>query len=185
MTETAKVISFYRPNEKYGELSNFWEHHTPLIWHEMRVSTSEHIFQAKKYIYEGASPLSIKYGEVILRTNTPYKAKILANMEIGHRYTWRKVLNETIMDFKSRGLRKFRPDWHKIKLDEMFNVLQLKFQQDSHCRKVLLDTGSETEIQESTPTDEYWGTGRSGNGPNHLGKLLVKLRTQLLEEENE
>ncbi len=32
---------------------------------------------------------------------------------------------------------------------------------------------------EHTENDSYWGDGRNGQGKNRLGKLLMKLRTEL------
>ncbi|WP_443057591.1 hypothetical protein [Streptomyces sp. IBSBF 2806] len=35
---------------------------------------------------------------------------------------------------------------------------------------------------ENTTTDHYWGRGRTGNGKNMLGRILVRTRTQLRSE---
>ena len=36
------------------------------------------------------------------------------------------------------------------------------------------------DVVEAAPHDFFWGRGVDGSGSNHLGALLVRLRTQLL-----
>src|SRR5277367_441414 len=68
-----------------------------------------------------------------------------------------------------------RPDWADVKLNVMRSALRYKF--DAHLALVslLLSTGDE-EIIEQTTDDIYWGCGTRRNGMNMLGKLLVELR---------
>lgn len=39
------------------------------------------------------------------------------------------------------------------------------------------------EIVEDSPIDSYWGCGADGLGKNMLGKLLMKLREELKNEQ--
>ena len=173
-----KVIKFSSGTGEYGELSNFWRHSHPLQVGGLYFTTSEHLYQSKKYIYPGASPLAVEYGKQIASASTPYKAKILANMKKGGGYTWRIALNSVIAQYEKRGVV-MRPDWEQVKKEEMHNVLRTKFSQDKHCRSVLLSTQG-FELVEHSPHDSFWGDGGDGSGQNQLGKLLVTLREEIV-----
>lgn len=69
-----------------------------------------------------------------------------------------------------------RKDWDDIKLQVMEDLLRLKFQ-DKDLLKKLLATGTEELIEGNTWNDRFWGVC-GGNGENHLGKLLMKIRDE-------
>jgi len=69
-------------------------------------------------------------------------------------------------------------DWEEVKDGIMLDALRLKFTQHSELKELLLSTGDE-EIIEDSPIDSYWGCGSDGEGKNMLGKLLMKLRSEL------
>ena len=80
-----------------------------------------------------------------------------------------------------------RPDWEDIKLDVMREILQSKFspleldsgKSKSKARK-LLDTGTSNLINETKfKRNLFWGT-YDGVGENHLGKLLMEIREELI-----
>lgn len=86
-------------------------------------------------------------------------------------------------DAKRYGRRvTLRPDWEKIKLDVMLELLQQKF-----CwpplREKLLATG-DAELREGNDWyDVYWGVSNlTGKGQNHLGKMLMQVRKELRKE---
>jgi ribA/ribD-fused uncharacterized protein len=68
-----------------------------------------------------------------------------------------------------------RADWDAVKLDVMRTALRHKFDSHPTLIDLLLSTGDE-EIIEQTTDDEYWGCGSSSAGVNMLGKLLMELR---------
>lgn len=57
-------------------------------------------------------------------------------------------------------------------------VLRLKFDQDPHCRQVLLSTRGH-ELVEHSRTDRFWADGGDGSGENWLGRLFVRVRDGL------
>ena len=76
-----------------------------------------------------------------------------------------------------------REDWEDVKDDIMYDVIKAKFTQNEYIKKQLLDTGDEELVEGNTWNDTYWGVDiRTGKGKNKLGKLLMKLRTELREE---
>jgi predicted NAD-dependent protein-ADP-ribosyltransferase YbiA (DUF1768 family) len=58
-------------------------------------------------------------------------------------------------------------------------LLRLKLAQHSWVRERLLATG-DAEIIEDSPKDSFWGRGPDWKGKNHLGRLWMKLRAELL-----
>ena len=71
-----------------------------------------------------------------------------------------------------------RYDWDRVKLDIMLELVRLKFR-DTQLKLLLLRTGDE-EIQEGNWWgDTFWGTV-NGKGENHLGKILMRVRSELI-----
>lgn len=60
----------------------------------------------------------------------------------------------------------------------MYNALERKFGVYPQLTDLLLSTGS-AELVEASPVDAFWGSGRDGQGKNHLGKHLMVLREHL------
>lgn len=72
---------------------------------------------------------------------------------------------------------KLRSDWEEIKLSVMETALRLKFA-DPELAKKLKATGDEELVEGNWWNDTYWGVCK-GVGENHLGKLLMKIRSEL------
>ena len=79
-------------------------------------------------------------------------------------------------------------EWHKLDKDVMREGLIAKFMQNGLLASTLKDTG-ESILYECNPHDSYWGNGTSFakfnvsqiKGQNHLGKLLVEVRSELVK----
>lgn len=63
----------------------------------------------------------------------------------------------------------------------METALQAKFSTYPVLRDLLLSTAGAVLV-EASQNDMFWGAGRSGNGENKLGLLLMQLRSQFLED---
>jgi len=74
-----------------------------------------------------------------------------------------------------------RPDWDEVKLKYMQGFVLLKFHPPL-LRDLLLCTGDAELIEGNTWGDTYWGVC-DGVGENHLGKILMGVRTMLNDEE--
>ena len=114
--------------------------------------TAEHAYQAQKF------PTSKLVQRYIRQARSPYEAKQLACMYAQHT----------------------RPDWTEVKLGIMEKILHAKIAQHAFIRDGLLSTG-DADIVENSPCDAYWGCGSDGKGENHLGKIWMKLRNDLVE----
>ena len=114
--------------------------------------TSEHYFQASKF---AGTP----HAEKIRKAPSPMKAA-----ELG----------------RTRRVR-MRKNWDSMRDNVMLEALRAKFTQHAELRTLLLSTG-ESRLIEHTENDSYWGDGGDGSGKNRLGKLLMKVRTELREK---
>jgi hypothetical protein len=141
------TIYFYNIREQYGCFSNFSPH--GFVLDELYWSTSEHYFQARKFIA------------------TPYLAKLRLV----------KTPKEAANMGRQRTLP-LRPDWEEVKDNIMRKAVFSKFSTNKDIQEILLSTGNE-ELVENSPIDYYWGCGADGSGKNMLGIVLMEVRQQL------
>lgn len=73
-----------------------------------------------------------------------------------------------------------RPDWEEVKEGIMLELLRSKFS-DPVLREKLLATGDAELIEGNNHWDRFWGVCR-GEGLNKLGKLLMRVREELNNE---
>ena len=77
-----------------------------------------------------------------------------------------------------------RDDWEKIKTDIMTDLVRQKFKHEELARK-LLATGHAELIEGNDWDDRVWGCELVNGrwlGENRLGKILMKIRTELQRE---
>jgi len=79
-----------------------------------------------------------------------------------------------------------RPGWDEIKDDVMLELLRLKFRKGTNEYNWLLETLDQELIEGNRWHDQYWGDctcsrHRNTPGKNVLGKLLMKVRSELKE----
>ena len=103
-----------------------------------------------------------------------FQASKFEGTDLYHKIRKAKTPGEAKKLGQSRGLR---PDWEKVKIKVMHRALRAKFQ-ISTFRSMLKFTGDEL-IEEVSPYDYVWGTGKDGKGKNLLGKLLMRVRTEI------
>lgn len=60
----------------------------------------------------------------------------------------------------------------------METLMRLKLEQHPDIKDVLLATG-ERGLLKVYPTDYYWGTGEDGTGNNKMGKIWMKIRSEI------
>ena len=138
---------------EYAFLSNFYN--ASCIFEEKLYPTVEHAFQAAK---------SLDHAERdwIAAAGSPGLAK-----RLGRRIN-------------------LRPDWEKVKFDVMEECLRSKFA-DPVLKQKLLATGDEELVEGNYWHDNTWGNCSCERckdvvGRNMLGNILMKLRTEFMEE---
>lgn len=77
---------------------------------------------------------------------------------------------------------KMRPDWEKIKIAVMYDVVRAKFTQSEYLKNKLLATGDAYLEEGNNHGDKTWGTV-NGYGKNYLGKILMLVRKELSDNE--
>lgn len=82
--------------------------------------------------------------------------------------------------------------WDEVREQIMYNAVKAKFEQDGLCNYCILEYPHETFI-EGNPYDKIWGVGikfndnrifdkTNWNGKNLLGKILTKVRDEIIEQ---
>jgi len=147
--ENRRIIDFYRARGKYGFLSCLFK--KPLTFKDRTFPTAEHHYVFLKL----RDPI---IAEWVMKAPKPHLVSIVSH----GLFSWDIV-----------------PNWSKIKVEEMLNVLRAKFS-DPELKERLLATG-DAILREASKTDSFWGIGKNGKGKNMLGKLLMQVREEILE----
>jgi len=113
--------------------------------------TSEHAYQAAKFI-ETAPEVADKIHAAL----SAYDSKQIADV------------------YKDRVI----PNWKDINVKIMEEICKNKLEQHSYIREKLLKT-EDLLIVEDSPTDSFWGWGSEKKGRNELGKIWMKLRSNI------
>jgi hypothetical protein len=174
----APPVVFSAADRPFGQLSNFWPVEGGMWFGGVSYATSEHAYQAQKFLGPHAAPADLRAAALVKQQSTPYKAKLLAGQRpIPRKFEWQRALAALADGLKEDGAR-LRPDWEDVKVDVMRRVLRSKFLGNAACRTVLLATGTRTLVERSA-TDTFWGQTALGVGRNMLGTLLMELRDLL------
>nr|ATG70684.1 photosensitive 1 [Callitropsis nootkatensis] len=161
------IISFYKAWNAYGAFSNFSPHPIKMISKRgdyVTWKSVEHYYQAQKF--EGVQDfLAQECIERIKSAESPEEAA-----RIG------------------RTLERQRPElvrdkWESVKIDVMYRALKCKFSMYPHLSSLLVSTAGSILV-EASPHDLFWGGGQEGEGLNHLGRLLMRIRAELLEDDS-
>lgn len=125
-----------------------------VYWHDRNWPTVEHAYQAAKFT-------DWKIRDLIQSARSAHDAKKIAQANSD----------------------RVRPDWDKVKIGIMEEILRAKLDQHPYIRAKLMETGLATIIEDS-PKDSFWGRGPDWKGENNLGKLWMKLRDELLSPQS-
>ncbi len=95
-----------------------------------------------------------------------------------------KIANITTPgDAKKAGRKiKMRLDWDTMKRNVMTSLIRKKFKYDP-LRQQLINTKEYYLIEGNYWGDTFWGVC-NGTGKNHLGNILMKVRKQLIRNDN-
>jgi ribA/ribD-fused uncharacterized protein len=121
-----------------------------------KVSYQNEIWPTSEHCYQAQKFLSKEFRSNILNSETP---KIAARL--------------------GRSLEPVRPHWILIKPIIMYEIIYAKTVQNSDVLFCLLSTVGKN-IFEINERDDYWGLGKSGQGINMLGIIIMTIRNQLI-----
>jgi ribA/ribD-fused uncharacterized protein len=162
-----QVVSFNKTREPYGEFSNMCGGFRILLDGES-FRTSEALYQACRF------PDFPKIQRAIQAEPSPMGAKMRSK------------------PFRPLELGFNRPDFDDLRLQIMDWCLHLKLAQHYNRFGEVLQRSGAYPIVELSHNDKYWGAVGTPKkepteyiGHNYLGKLLVKLRTEMNEKPKE
>lgn len=144
-----------------------------------------------------SEPIAVFRGEYVFLSNfwpaeVQYEGDLYPSIEHAYQAAkstcrevrWRIMAMDTPAKAKREGRRlDIRPDWESVKLGVMEELLRQKFDKWGFRYK-LMGTWPRQLIEVNTWGDRFWGEYR-GIGENHLGKLLMKVRHELLKNYEE
>lgn len=116
--------------------------------------TVEHYYQALKFD-------NVDYQMMILNAPTATQAKKLGNARF----------------------KKKRSDFKQVRTTLMTRAIYTQAKTYNNITERILKSGSATLV-ENSQFDYYWGCGRDHRGDNHYGKILMNVRSKLLDEDN-
>ena len=74
-----------------------------------------------------------------------------------------------------------REDWDEVKLDIMNSLVTAKFTSNRTLGEKLKKTGKKKLVEWNWWGDTFWGKDiKTGKGDNHLGKILMNIRDNIL-----
>lgn len=111
-------------------------------------------YPSVEHAYQAAKTDDVNERDIIRRAPTPAMAKKAGNLIFLKEWTDSKKLNV------------------------MEGLLVQKFRKGNYLSKKLLDTGDLELIEGNNWGDTFWGVCR-GQGSNHLGQILMKIREEL------
>lgn len=124
-------------------------------------------FYSMPIVYDGLRFQSAEAAYQAQKTTDPSERRKFQDLTAGHaKRLGRKIKVESIRD------------WDEIKDRIMYAVCTAKFKQSDLLLKRLLETGDEELVEGNTWGDTYWGVC-NGVGENHLGKILMRIRSEL------
>lgn len=200
-----RVVSFIKSEDEFGGLSNLAEGY-PLLVNGGSVPSSEHLYQALKF------PDHPEIQDRILKAGSPADAvkiasnKVLAGVQtaLSRRVNQQKfAVTSQIKPYSKKteatqnpALKKahdakIRTDWNQVKLEVMDFCLRAKLINNwVQFGELLRSTGDRETVLKALKKESYWGlfTSKDGYcrcGYNHLGRLLVNLRDELNDPDNE
>ena len=166
-TSKGQRVFFYdrHHHEQNYEFSNFFPKSAQ--YQGVKGKTAEHIFQAQKFNYTPANPKSAKKVNAIyqriLHADTPKEAAEIAGAHSKH----------------------VRNDWHQTqgsgftkKEEVMFEIVKDKFTRHPNLKDKLLKTGH-VRLVEASPYDDFWAKELREKGQNKLGRILMKIRSDM------
>jgi N-glycosidase YbiA len=133
---------------------NNWSPHAVDLWGK-RFPSAEHAYQYKKYV-----DFDKDIAEKILESPSPWAAFQIARE------------NDSKVD----------TSWHNQKLKIMYEIIKAKVTQNEDVLQQL-EKSDGKKIVENSPWDSFWGVGKDGKGENHLGKIWMKIREEILDKD--
>lgn len=137
-------------------------------------------FRGDRYFLSNFYPCKFEYNGIEYQcSEAAYQAQKFSNKEIFSDMTAKEAKRYSATTMAD-DIRAFD------KVTIMKEILYCKFTQNKNLKKKLLDTGDEKLVEYNSWHDTYWGVDANTNkGQNKLGKILMEIRSELKEKQNE
>jgi N-glycosidase YbiA len=144
-------------------LEKFFIYFSPYTAHVVEVlgvlyPTVEHAYQCQRYTDK-------EIIEEIRSARSPVKA-------------W-----EASSKYKHLQIPEFKKE--EYKLEVMKKLMRLKAEQHEEIRKALVESGDLNIVKHITtypPGDGFWDDGEDGKGQNHMGRMWMEIREELVTQ---
>lgn len=148
------AIYFYERNNPYFEFTNFADF-TVKDEDNFTWPTSEHYFQSQKF-----------------KNNSNLYEQI------------KKIQNtREVFDFAQKNKAKYdQQNWQNSSIKAMLDAVRRKFNQHKNLSALLRGTHDKILVEDAGDRDKFWGAGGNYQGANMLGQVLMRVRSELLEE---
>ena len=194
---------YFFTQSKYFQFSNFYPCHRSFLHNmsqknKLEVSkfqltyknksykTSEHCYQAQKYLYPNAPTVNELFVDDLRSLETAGLCFKLANFDLTNlnRYHNGDKVKKLILKYENIEKTNhqevlIRDDWCDARVGIMLDIVREKFLQNKFLQEYLFNTKN-YKIVENNPYDYYWAQGRKKTGQNMLGKILMIVRDELL-----
>lgn len=135
-------------------------------------------FRGKYFYMSNFAPCRVEYDGIVYPTvEHAFQAAKCADPEE------RKIFEyvDTPAEAKKWGRQvKLREDWESVKVSIMEDLVRQKFK-NTEYRNNLISTGNEPITEGNTHGDTFWGVCW-GKGENNLGKIIMKIREEILND---
>lgn len=134
-------------------------------------------FEGNYEFLSNFAPCYIRYeGVLYTSVECAFQAAKVSDINIK-----KQIAQLTPKDAKKYGKKvKLRPDWDNVRIDIMRDLLKIKFNDDHFgYRQKLVNTGDSYIEEGNKHHDTFWGVC-NGIGENHLGKLIMEIREELV-----
>ena len=171
------MLRSYRRREVWGP-----ENRRPELYKEISMDKIRS-FKGKYFFLSNFYPVKVMYKCVTYKSSeAAFQAQKTTDGNIRD-----GIATLDASDAKRVGRRVvLRPDWEEIKDHEMEEIVRAKFEQNKDLRKKLVDTKDAVLVEGNTWNDRYWGVDeKTGEGQNHLGKILMKIRSEMQKQDNQ
>lgn len=135
-------------------------------------------YEGEYYMFSNFASFAVTYtGRLWMTSEHAYQAaKFEDNVVVD-------LIHKALSSHESKKIaqtynHKMNPKWDTIKISIMEDIIRAKISTHPYIREKLLETGSR-EIIEDSHKDFFWGRGPDFKGRNELGKVWMKLRSEL------
>lgn len=135
-------------------------------------------YEGEYYMFSNFASFAVPYnGRIWMTSEHAYQAAKFEDKEVID------LIHESLSAHDSKKVaqvykNKIRKDWEDVKIAVMEDIIRAKIETHPYVREKLLGTG-DREIIEDSHQDSFWGRGIDFKGRNELGKVWMKIRSEL------